>query len=62
MKGGELLPRQNALQATWITELKEQLAVMTKRKICRCKHIQHDGTLEYRATAMQVGAAASVAA
>jgi hypothetical protein len=52
---------QNALQASRITELEEQLAVMTKRKACKRKHLQHSGTLEYGTAAAQVAAEESVA-
>jgi hypothetical protein len=40
----------------------EQLAVITKRKTRKRKHIQHGGTMEYGDAAAQVAAAASVAA
>ena len=50
---------QNALQAARIHELEEQLAVMTKRKTRKRKHIQHGGTMEYRTAAAQVAAKAS---
>jgi hypothetical protein len=38
---------QNALQAARISELEEQLAMITKRKTRKRKHIQHGGTMEY---------------
>jgi hypothetical protein len=38
---------QNALQTARISELKEQLAVMTKRKTRKRKRIQQGGTIEY---------------
>ena len=38
---------QNGLQAAQISALEEQLAVMTRRKIRKRKHIQHGGTIEY---------------
>ena len=53
---------QNALQAARITELEEQLAVMTKRKSRKRKRIQQGGTMEYGEAAAQVAAEASVAA
>ena len=53
---------QNALQAARITKLKEQLAVMTKRKSRKRKQIQHSGTMEYGEAAAQIAAEASVAA
>jgi hypothetical protein len=62
IKGGELMLHQNALQAARISELEEQLAVMTKRKTCKRKQIQHGGTMEYGKAAAQVVTAASVAA
>jgi hypothetical protein len=52
---------QNALQAARITELEEQLAVVTKRKARKRTHLQHGGTLEYGTAAAQVAAEASVA-
>jgi hypothetical protein len=39
IKGGELMLHQNALQAARISELEEQLAIMTKRKSRKRKHI-----------------------
>jgi hypothetical protein len=53
---------QNALQAAQITELKEQLAVITKRKSRKRKRIQQGGTIEYSEAAAQIAAEASVAA
>lgn len=53
---------QNALQAARITELEEQLAVMTKRKTRKRKRIQQGGTIEYGEAAAQVAVEASVAA
>jgi hypothetical protein len=50
---------QNALQAARIHELEEQLAVITKRKTRKRKHIQHGGTIEYSEAAAQVAAKAS---
>jgi hypothetical protein len=40
IKGAELMLHQNALQASRITELEEQLAVMTKRKARNVIHPQ----------------------
>jgi hypothetical protein len=54
IKGGELMLHQNALQAAWISELEEQLAVMTKRKTRKRKQIQHGGTIEYGKAAAHV--------
>jgi hypothetical protein len=45
---------QNALQAARISELEEQLAVMTKRKTRKRKHFRHGGTMEYGEAAAQV--------
>jgi hypothetical protein len=59
IKGGELMLHQNALQAARIHELEEQLAVITKRKTRKRKHIQHGGTIEYGEAAAQVAAKAS---
>jgi hypothetical protein len=61
VKGAELMLHQNALQASRIAELEEQLAVMTKRKARKRKRIQHGGTMEYGAASAQVAAKASVA-
>jgi hypothetical protein len=59
IKGGELMLHQNALLTARIHELEEQLAVMTKRKTRKRKHIQHGGTMEYGEAAAQVAAKAS---
>ena len=48
---------QNALQAARISELEEQLDVMTKRKSRKRKQLQTGSTLEYGETADQVAAA-----
>jgi hypothetical protein len=61
VKGAELMLHQNALQTARITELEEQLAVITKRKTRKRKQIQHGGTLEYGEASAQVAATASVA-
>jgi hypothetical protein len=45
--GGELMLHKNALLAARTSELEEQLAVMTKRKMRKRKRIQHGGTMEY---------------
>jgi hypothetical protein len=62
IKGGELMLHQNALQAAWITELEEQLAVITKRKTRKRKRLQYGGTLEYGETADQVAASTALVA
>jgi hypothetical protein len=49
-------------QAARISKLKEQLAVMTKRKTRKRKRIQQGGTIEYSKVAAQVAAEASIAA
>jgi hypothetical protein len=59
IKGGELILHQNALLAARNRELEEQLAIMTKRKTRKRKHIQHGGTIEYSEAAAQVAAKAS---
>jgi hypothetical protein len=53
---------QNTLQAARITELEEQLAVITRGKTRKCKQIQQGSTVEYNEAAAQVAAEASVAA
>jgi hypothetical protein len=62
IKGGELILHENALQAAQISELEEQLAIMTKRKARKRKRIQHGGTMEYGKAASQVAVEAAVAA
>jgi hypothetical protein len=52
---------QNALQAARITELEEQLAVITKRKTRKRKRIQHGGTMEYGEASAKVATEATVA-
>jgi hypothetical protein len=42
---------QNALLTTRVYKLKEQLAVVTKRKSRKRKQIQQGGTIEYRTVA-----------
>ena len=54
--------RQNALLAARNYKLKEQLAVITKRKLRKRKQIQLGSTIEYSKAAAQVAAEASVAA
>jgi hypothetical protein len=61
-KGGELMLHQNVLQAARVSELEEQLAVITKRKTRKRKYAQHGGTMEHGEAAAQVAAEASVAA
>jgi hypothetical protein len=53
---------QAVLLAARNTELKEQLAVMTKRKTRKRKRIQQGSTIDYSKAAAQVAAEASVAA
>ena len=52
---------QNALLHSRVTELKEQLQVVTKRKTRKRKQIQKGGTLEYGEGATQVAAKAFAA-
>jgi hypothetical protein len=59
IKGGKLMLHQNALLTARVHELEEQLAVMTKRKMRKRKHIQHSGTMEYGEAAAQVAAKVS---
>jgi hypothetical protein len=59
VKGAELMLHQNALQSARISELEEQLDVMTKRKSRKRKRLQKGGTLEYGETADQVAAGLS---
>jgi hypothetical protein len=50
---------QNALLTARVHELKEQLAVVTKRKSRKRKWIQQGNTIEYGTAAAQVAAEAS---
>ena len=52
---------QNTLLIARNYELKEQLAVITKRKSRKRKRIQQGGTMEYGTAAAQVAAEASIA-
>jgi len=54
VKGAELMLHQNALQSARISELEEQLDIITKRKSRKRKQVQKGGTLEYGETADQV--------
>jgi hypothetical protein len=62
IKGGKLILHQNALQAAQITELEEQLAVITKIKTYKQKQIQQGSIMEYGKAAAQVVTEASVVA
>ena len=53
---------KNVLIKAYVQELKEQLVVITKRKLRKRKQIQHGSTLKYSLAASQVAAKASVAA
>jgi hypothetical protein len=55
------LEHQNALLTACVHELKEQLAVVTKRKSRKRKRIQQGSTMEYRTVAAQVAAEAAAA-
>jgi hypothetical protein len=61
IKGGELMLHQNALLTARVYKLKEQLAVVTKRKSRKRKWIQQGGTIEYGIVVVQVAAKASIA-
>jgi hypothetical protein len=52
---------QNALLTAHVYKLKEQLAVVTKRKSRKRKWIQQSGTIEYGIVVVQVAAKASIA-
>jgi hypothetical protein len=62
VKGAELMIHQHKLMAARNKELKEQMAVITKRKTRKRKRFQHGGTLEYSEAADQVAASASLPA
>jgi len=53
---------QNVLQAARITELEEQLAVLTKRRSRKRKQIQQGGSIEYGIGALQAGVDAGLSA
>ena len=53
---------ENVLMSSRITELEEQLEIMTRRKARKRKRIQHGGTMEYGAASAQVTAESSPAA
>lgn len=59
VKGAELMLHQTVLDKDRITELEEQLEVVTKRKSRKRKRIQKGGTMEYGEAADQVAAEAS---
>jgi hypothetical protein len=62
VKGAELMLHQNVLQAARITELEEQLAVLTKRRSRKRKQIQQGGSIEYGIGALQAGVDAGLSA
>jgi hypothetical protein len=47
VKGAELMIHQHELMAARNKELEEQMAVITKQKTRKRKHLQQSGTLEY---------------
>jgi hypothetical protein len=47
---------QNVLLTSHITELEQQMDILTKRKTRRRKRIQHGGTMEYGTASAQVAA------
>ena len=59
VKGAEVMLHQNVLLNSRITELEEQLEVMTKRKARKRKRIQHGGTMEYGSVLVQEAATAT---
>ena len=52
--------QQNVLLNSRITELEEQLEVMTKRKARKRKRIQHGGTIEYSSVLVQEATKANI--
>lgn len=56
VKGAELMLHQNVLQSARITELEEQLAVLTRRRSRKRKRIQQGGAIEYGIGALQAAA------
>ncbi|KAF1922770.1 uncharacterized protein M421DRAFT_77106, partial [Didymella exigua CBS 183.55] len=58
IKGAKEMLHKNVLIKACVQELKEQLAVITKRKSRKRKQIQHSGTLEYGPGASWVAAEA----
>jgi hypothetical protein len=61
VKGAEVMLHQNVLLASRVTELEEQLEIITKRKKRKRKRIQHGGTMEYGTAAAQVATEALIA-
>jgi hypothetical protein len=62
VKGAELMLHQNVLQSARITELEEQLAVLTKRRSRKRKQIQQGGSIEYGIGALQAVSDAGMSA
>ncbi|KAF1923464.1 uncharacterized protein M421DRAFT_75370, partial [Didymella exigua CBS 183.55] len=60
IKGAKEILYKNILIKACVRELEEQLAVITKRKLCKRKQIQHSGILEYGLAASRVAAEACV--
>lgn len=50
---------QNVLLTSRITELEQQMDILTKRKTRKRKRIQHGGTMEYGTASAQVAAEGS---
>lgn len=56
VKGADLMLHQNVLRSARITELEEQLAVLTRRRSRKSKRIQKGGGIEYGIGVMQAAA------
>jgi hypothetical protein len=54
IKGAEVMLHQNVLLTSRITELEQQIDILTKRKTRKRRRIQHGGIMEYGTTSAQV--------
>lgn len=61
VKGAEVMLHQNVLLTSRVTELEQQLEMVTKRKARKRKRIQHGGTMEYGIASAEIAAKASIA-
>jgi hypothetical protein len=59
IKGAEVILHQNVLLTSHITELEQQIEILTKRKTRKRKRIQHSGIIDYSTTLAQVAAEGS---
>jgi hypothetical protein len=59
IKGAKVMLHQNVLLTSRITELEQQIEILTKRKTRKRKRIQHSGTMDYGTASAQVAAEGS---